>query len=312
MAQKYSRGSARFSGSYNYHSPVQARRLPVTRRSTRHRKTPLVIVAGLLLLFGAHTLSSHHAAAHDLSVAPAQAQQVTLQHQRLVALDNQLRQLIADNPQLDISISVGPANSTGGLQHYGVADSFDAASTAKLLTAADYLHHVERGQASLTQTIQGEKASQWLQAMIVHSDDTAWAALNDYLTHNDLANYAVSVGFTQYNVADNLLPSSDIAGLLQKLYSHKLLNTANTALLLGNMKQANFRDYIVHAVPSDYAVYHKVGINNDDVHDAAIISHDSQAIVLVIYTNGHGTYNWDNRAQLMQTITSDAVKAYLP
>lgn len=309
MSKRSPHNPGRYSGSYSYR-PADPRQLPrVSRTGKRHRKLPL-IVAVCMLLVGMHILLNHHAAAHALSQARAQAQQASLQRQRLATLDLQLQQLIAANPQINLSIVVGKAAVAAPLRQYGTTASFDAASTAKLLTAADYLHHVEHGQASLNQQIQGEPASQWLKAMIIESDDTAWTVLNEYLTHNDLANYAAAIGFSSYNVTDNTLPAADIAGLLQQLYGRKLLDAADTTLLLEYMHQANFRSYIVPAVPSGYTVYHKVGITDDEVHDAAIISHGATAIVLVIYTDGQGSYDWDARAQLMQTITTDALRAY--
>ena len=73
------------------------------------------------------------------------------------------------------------------------------------------------------------------------------------------------------------------------------------------MKQANYRQYMVPAIPSYDTIYHKIGLYNDNVNDAAIITGDNQVISLVIFTNGNGTYDWPDRAILMQQIT----KAFL-
>jgi beta-lactamase class A len=75
--------------------------------------------------------------------------------------------------------------------------------------------------------------------------------------------------------------------------------------------EANYRQYIVAAVPAGDKVYHKIGIDNDTINDAAIITSNNEYLVLVIFTNGNGSYDWSSRQQLIQTITKDAVQAYL-
>jgi len=43
----------------------------------------------------------------------------------------------------------------------------------------------------------------------------------------------------------------------------------------------------------------------------AIIIGGQRTLAISIFTNGHGTYDWQNRAVLMQQITKAAEKAYL-
>jgi len=206
--------------------------------------------------------------------------------------------LIAADPSVDISVSLIPMQ-TGTEVHYGVNADFQAASTAKLLTAAAYLHGVEQGTYSLDQTIDGQSAQDLLNTMIVNSDDNAWESLNTAITHDTLASYADSLGITDYSVTDNILGSDDIALLLQKLQAGQLLNAAN------------YRDFIVAGVPSDVTVYHKAGETDDEVHDAAILTKGDTSVILVVYTNGHGTYDWNARTQLIQSIAAEAAKDYL-
>jgi beta-lactamase class A len=146
--------------------------------------------------------------------------------------------------------------------------------------------------------------------MIVISDDNAWEALNTKLGYDNLQAYAATLGITDYQAYNNVLSSGDVAIVLQKLWDGELLNSAHTQQLLGYMKQANYRQYIVPAIPADDTIYHKIGLYQDNVHDAAIITHGSQAFAIVIYTNGNGVYNWPGRATIMQDITKAALKAY--
>jgi beta-lactamase class A len=198
-----------------------------------------------------------------------------------------------------------------GMRSLGDNSVFDGASTAKLLTAADFLHHVESGSASLNMQIDSESAGQWLSAMIINSDDTAWSELNTYLTHPDLLSYANKIGYSNYDPDTNTFTASDTALLLNKLYSGSLLNSQDTNLMMKYLGEANYRQYIVAAVPAGDKVYHKIGIDNDTINDAAIITSNNEYLVLVIFTNGNGSYDWSSRQQLIQTITKDAVQAYL-
>jgi beta-lactamase class A len=231
----------------------------------------------------------------------------------LEALDTMsqtINSVIDQNNGIDISVNLINLNNNQAV-HYGVNQTFQAASTAKILTAAYYLHQVEAGQESLGETINGNTAEYELQQMIVVSDDNAWAALNEDLGYNNLQNYAdTTLGINDYQAYNNSLSSGDIALALQKLWQGNLLNSSNTQLLLSYMKQANYRQYIVPAVPSYDTIYHKIGLYEDYVNDAAIITHNQQTFVIVIFTNGNGTYSWPERAATMQEITKAALKAY--
>jgi beta-lactamase class A len=270
-----------------------------------------MLVICLLIVGGAAVAYHQFVSPTNAPAAVRAAQTHTVSAAQSTQLDTQINQLIATNDGVDISVSIIDPQ-TGVHKHYGETAGYQAASTAKLLTATYYLHEVEQGQLGLNQTINGQHVQSLLQAMIVQSDDNAWADLNDTLGHSELATYAASLGITDYNVSNNVLSSDDIARILQKLQSGALLNSAHTALLRSYMQQANYRSFIVAAAPSGYTVYHKAGETDDEVHDAAIITHGSESLILVIFTNGHGTYDWDARTQLIQTITTDALHVYLP
>jgi len=278
---------------------------PPAKRHHYRRKGSLLLIM-VVILFGLHIFWAKQASAE---VAAAHEQQLIATRQRAATFTRQVNGLIAANPA--VTFNVVTDSEADGVQQYGADTTFDGASTGKLLTAADYLRHVQDGTATLDQSIDGQSAEQWLQAMLVNSDDTAWAELNGYLTHDDLQDYANSIGFTDYDPSVNTFTARDVAVLLQKLYSGSLLDPANRSLMLGYLAQANYRGYIVAAVPSGDMVYHKIGIDNDTVNDGAIITHGQQYVVLVIFTDGNGTYNWGTRAQLMQTITQDAITTYL-
>lgn len=290
-----------------YHNQtIRRRQKNVGRQPRRGQRRLLLAVILLAAIVTGHVIWDRHVSAEAFNARQAEA---AVDARKAATFSSQVNALLAANQNITFSIST--ISQTNGLQHYGTATTFDAASTGKLLTAADFLHHVEQHSASLNQTIDGQNAKYLLQIMLVDSNDTAWADLNDYLTHANLQQYAASLGITDYDANANLLSSNDIALILQKLYARQLLNNTDSSLMLGYLKQANYREFIVPAVPAGDTVYHKVGEDGDNVHDAAIITRGQHVLILVIYTNGNGTYEWTQRAQLMQTITRDALAAYL-
>jgi len=227
----------------------------------------------------------------------------------VATLSQGINNIITANSGITTSVSLIDLN-TGQTEHYGTNNTFLAASTAKIITAEAFLHEVETGDESLTETINGNNAEYELKQMIVVSDDNTWEALNNEVGYTQLQDYAAKYGVTDYQSYDNVLTSSDTALMLQKLWNHQLLNDTNTQLLLSWLQQANYRQYVVPAIPTDDTIYHKVGIYEDGVHDATIITHGSRAFVLVIYTNGNGIEDWPARATMMQSIAKVALHAY--
>lgn len=229
------------------------------------------------------------------------------------ALQAKVEQLIAENPYMNISVSAVDL-TTGATYHYGNDSSFVAASITKLLTACLFLHQIEAGNYTLTDSISGATVQQQIKQMIVDSDNTAWKSLNDTLVTGALETYATKHGLQTYNAEHNTISSDDTTLLLAKLYRHKLLNELHTSLLLSYMQQASETDYIVVAAPTSATVYHKAGWLDDRMHDAAIIDNGTHAYALAIFTataNGDETYNSIAGKALFYAITSATNAAFL-
>lgn len=287
---------------------MQSRYIADQNTSSSHKLKGWLVLLAFLALAG-HAIGAKHVSAEHLAAEKATASAAKIAKQKETTFDTQVASLMATDP--DDTISVVTTSNVSGVHTLGNTDVFDGASTGKLLTAADYLTHVQNGTASLDHLIDGETAQNWMQKMIVDSDNDAWAELNDYLTHPDLSKYAASVGFVDYDPTVNTFTSTDIASLMQKLYVGSLLKPAERTLLLGYMKQANYRQYIVSAVPSAYTVYHKIGFDDDELNDVAIITKGDKYLVLAIYTNGNGRYDQDFRTTMMHQITQDALTAFM-
>lgn len=274
-----------------------------------HWKIKCLFVVMLGLMLTGHSIWSKHVSAQRLAAQQAAVAALHVAETKRATFDSQVTALMATDP--GDTMSVVTASNALPIETLGSTAPFDGASTGKLLTAADYLTQVQNHTASLSKIIAGKTAQSWLKKMIVNSDNTAWQNLNDYLTHANLSKYAKSINFTDYDPSLNTFTSTDMARLLQDLYTGKLLQPTERDTLLNYMQQANYRQYIVAAVPAGYTVYHKIGFDDDELNDVAIITKDDKYVVLAIYTNGNGRYDQAARTTMMQQITTAAINAYL-
>lgn len=218
-------------------------------------------------------------------------------------------QNVINKSSLDISVSITDLQ-TGESYHYGDTSGFTAASVGKLVTAAAFLHQVDQNKASLEQSVGGTTAREELRLMIVNSDNTAWHNMEMALGITNQQAYAASVNLASYDANANTISSDDVAKLLSKLAKGSLLSDDSTDLLLGYMQQANYRGYIVAAVPDGVSVYHKVGLLEDRVHDVAILKKGDRSFVMAIFTKSAGTYDFSIAPSLFKSITDDALQAF--
>jgi len=264
--------------------------------------TFLVVFALFFGIFGA----AIKVRASDRAASLAVAEHSLKQKQQL---NKELQAVMQANPDITFSISTTNLNS-GYSQTFGNDLPMDAASVGKLFTAILFMHEVETGQQSLSENIAGQNAKVVLKQLINQSDDGIWLTLNDRLSHQALTNYAQNLGLSSYNSSTNTVSSQDVATLLQKLYQDKLLSVQHTNTLLSYMQNTNYEQFISPAVPSGVSIYHKVGLINDNVNDAAIITKGDRSCVLVIFSDGHGTQDWDMRAATMQQMARDVISTY--
>lgn len=281
-----------------------------TNQAARPNKRPkFYFVVALLAMTIIGTGWTHHASAQDAQKKRVEQAQAAHLLRQKNAIDLQIQQIVRSASQVTTGIAV--YSSTGDQFTVGADQSYDAASLGKLITAAAYLHGVDSGSVQLEKQLQGETAAYWLDKMVKNSNDQAWNILNMYLTHSLLSKYATSIGLTSYDADTNSISAKDIATLLTRLQNGKLLSQPSTKRLIGAMTSANYRQYILPAVSRGDSVYHKVGFDGDTLNDAAVINRNGKWVVLVILTDGNGTYHLDDRAKLMQNITKLVSSAYL-
>jgi len=234
--------------------------------------------------------------------APVAAAPASLQD----SVDNILSE--ADEYRIGLAL----ADVSGGAERtFGDEDTFTAASTAKILTAAAYYHLVENGQAGLDDAMGDYDAAFQLKAMVNDSNNDSWLLLMDAVGYPQLIAYADSIGIT-YDPEQNLLTAADMALILKKLYAGELLNKDNTAQLLTYMQDTNNEDLIPAGSRSGVDVHHKYGEVSGELHDAALLSYRGSTFALVIYTENPGGVPDDGQAEVIRDLTRAVEDALFP
>lgn len=218
------------------------------------------------------------------------------------SLNAAINGVLADNSQYQVGVALLDLGS-GSVQQYGVEAPFEAASTAKVLTAVAYYKMVEAGQASLDDPMGEYPAGFQLQEMIQDSDNDSWALLADAVGHDTLRDDAAAMGVS-YDPEANTLTTAGMARILADLYEGKLLNQEHTQQLLSYMQDTNDEDLIPAALPAGVSVFHKYGLLNGELHDAAILATATRSVVLVIYTKSSDLSDVPQRTDVIHQITA--------
>lgn len=217
------------------------------------------------------------------------------------ALDAELNGIIDANGEYQIGVSL--IDLADGTEHdYGVQQAFEAASTAKVLAAAAYYHLVESGGASLNEPMGDWTAGFQLKEMIQDSDNDSWSLIMDAVGHQQLSDYASSIG-VNYSPESNTLTPAEMARVMAGLYSGKLLDKDDTAELLSYMQNTNYESLIPAAAPADVEVFHKYGLLDGELHDAGVLAKNGSAYALVIYTKGDSDADIPQRTDVIHQLT---------
>lgn len=256
---------------------------PVVRRRRSRKLLAFAVVAvvgaAIMLSYAGMQVNQSKVSAKKMQTQSVAAQQAA----------TKIRSLIAADGSDVIGVAIENAK-TGEVTAYGATSQFVAASTEKILSAITYYHLAERGVLSLDDMVGPYPASYQLQQMINQSNNDSWNAINEALGGNDeLQAYAKSIGL-HYNVDGNLMSAADMATLLTKLYTGKLLNADHTKTLLSYMQHTNDEMLISSVLPSGLTIHHKYGELVDGttnvLHDAAVVTDGSNTYAIVIYTDG--------------------------
>lgn len=226
------------------------------------------------------------------------------------SLQDNVENILSEADQYRIGLAL--ADVSGGAERtFGDQDTFTAASTAKILTAAAYYHLVEEGQASLDAPMGDYDAAFQLKAMVNDSNNDSWLLLMNAVGYPQLIAYAGSIGVT-YDPEQNLLTAADMALILKKLYAGELLNKENTDQLLSYMQDTNDEDLIPAGSRAGVDVHHKYGEVSGELHDAALLTYGGSTFALVIYTENPDGVADDGQAEVIRDLTRAVEDALFP
>jgi beta-lactamase class A len=274
-------------------------------------------VLALVLALGIYSFADRSTAADltktsaattgEASASPSASPEAAAPASRTVdaALGARIQAILDANSQYQVGVAVVDLSQNAGsgdVTEYGVRDKFVAASTAKVLAAAAYYHLVETGAATLDDPLGSYTAGFQLREMIQQSDNDSWSLIMNAVGHEELTEYAASLGVS-YDPTTNTLTPAEMATIVSRLYSGTLLNAGDTAQLLSYMQDTNYETLIPAAVPAGITVFHKYGLLGGELHDAAILTQGDAAYALVIYTKGQGLSDDPERTEVIHQLT---------
>lgn len=226
------------------------------------------------------------------------------------SLQDRIDSLLADKAGYRIGVALADVSGDAALT-FGDQEAFNAASTAKIITAAAYYRLVEKGEARLDDPLGDYDAAFQLEAMVNQSNNDSWLLLMDEVGYPELTAYSASIGVT-YDPEENLLTPAAMASVLKQLYAGDLLNPENTAELLGYMQETNNEDLIPAGSQAGIEVFHKYGEFDGQLHDAAILNYRGSSFALVIYTENAEGLEAAGQADAIRELTGLVEEALFP
>ncbi|MGX5715138.1 serine hydrolase [Arthrobacter sp. MAHUQ-56] len=275
------------------------------------RRLMLLFVAVVLVIAGTLSLAVSRSEPRSGAAVPAQpAVPASPVAAAPASLQDRVESILSEADEYRIGLALADVNG-GAERTFGDEETFTAASTAKILTAAAYYHLVESGEASLDQPLGDYDAAFQLKAMVNDSNNDSWLLLMDAVGYPRLIDYAKSIGVT-YDPEQNLLTAADMALVLKKLYAGELLNKDNTEELLSYMQDTNNEDLIPAGSKAGVEVHHKYGELSGELHDAALVTYRGSTFALVIYTENPDGVQDDGQADVIRELTRAVEDALFP
>jgi beta-lactamase class A len=292
-------------------APPPAPRRPASAKAQGNRRLLVLALVVLLVITGTLALAVVRSEPPTGAVVPTQpAVPAAPVAAAPPSLQDSVDNILSEADEYRIGLAL--ADVSGGAERtFGDENTFTAASTAKILTAAAFYHLVEEGQASLDGPMGDYDAAFQLKAMVNDSNNDSWLLLMDAVGHTQLTAYAASIGVT-YDPEQNLLTAADMALILKKLYAGELLNKDNTAQLLSYMQDTNNEDLIPAGSRAGVDVHHKYGEVSGELHDAALLSYRGSTFALVIYTENPEGVPDDGQAEVIRDLTRAVEDALFP
>ncbi len=199
-------------------------------------------------------------------------------------------------------------------EYFGLDDTEPqhAASVSKILTAVYVFDQIEKGKASLDDPMGAYNVEFQLEKMINISNAESWEFIDERFKPKSQNKFASSIGLTatDITIGKNLMSPKDVAVLLKKLAKGEILSEKSRTKLFSYMQKTESEDLFSPAfLLEDVTFYHKTGKYKGEGHDAAIIEHESNPFVLVVFSDNKTAINTGDRGSIM-TKTASRVYNY--
>lgn len=226
---------------------------------------------------------------------------------RIENIHQAMKKVIEKYDNIDIAVSFEDIDNGDSTNIEG-DKLFIAASTVKIIVAADFLEQVQSGKYSMDMKLGNHDANYHLEQMISQSNNDSWALFNNLLTFDQEEAYAKNIGIG-YVSSNNSIKPNDINTFLVKLYRGELLNKENTDLLLSLMHVTHDDRYIPgSAVKANY--YHKTGKYEGYVHDVGILDDGIHKYAISIFTKAeYKDYTIDGRIPIFHEMVEAVYNA---
>jgi beta-lactamase class A len=182
---------------------------------------------------------------------------------------------------------------------------FPMASTVKVAVAALYLAHVDHGQRSLDDTINGQSARSLMARMLIHSDNRATdmlmadiggpRAVHDWLHQNGITGLRVDRTIAQllsakrdlWDRRDSSTPQAMVE-LLRRIYKGDLIKPQSRNYLMDLMAQCQTgKNRLKALLPEGTPVEHKTGTLTGLTDDVGFITlPDGHRIAVAVFARG--------------------------
>jgi beta-lactamase class A len=236
----------------------------------------------------------------------------------LQGLESQLRALVASRPG-DIGVAALDLDSGKMVSIHG-NKAYPMASTVKVAVAAAYLSQVDHGRRSLDTRIGPLSARSLLEAMLIHSNNTATdilirnlggpAEVQEWIDYHKLTGIRVNRTIAQllasprdlFDVRDSATPEAMVI-LLRQIDRGNVLSPQSRVYLLDVMRRcATGSNRIRGLLDRTVNVEHKTGTLNNYTSDVGFITMpDGRRIALALFARG-GSDRPNSIAQAARTI----------
>jgi beta-lactamase class A len=236
----------------------------------------------------------------------------------LIALETQLRNLVASRPG-DIGVAALDLDSGKMVSIHG-NKAYPMASTVKVAVAAAYLSQVDHKQRSLDDRIGGLSARSLMEAMLIHSNNTATdilirnlggpATVQQWIDFHKLSGIRVNRTIAQllssprdlFDVRDSATPEAMVT-LLRQVDRGNVITPQSRLYLLSVMRRcATGSNRIRGLLDPAVLVEHKTGTLNGLTSDVGFITMpDGRRVALALFARG-GSDRPNSIAQAARTI----------